>query len=115
MTTDRKRHTVMTRIMMALTACIISVAAWAVDINSAKNDGLVGEQLNGYLGLVNTTDVDAAALVTEINRKRKAHYQSIANKQNTALANIEQIAGEKLVQRAKSSGQHYQTNSGWEH
>jgi len=104
----------MNKILTLLACCLFSVSTWALDLDSAKQQGLVGEQMNGYLGLVNSSHTDAAALVTEINRKRKAHYQGIANKQNTALNNIEQIAGEKLVQRSRATGQYYQTNSGWE-
>lgn len=104
----------MTKILTLMAITLISFSSWALDLDSAKQQGLVGEQMNGYLGLIDSANSDAAALVTEINRKRKTHYQGIANKQNTALDNIQQIAGEKLIQRARSSGQYYQTNSGWE-
>tara|TARA_Y100001949_G_scaffold170275_1_gene171251 strand:- start:5063 stop:5380 length:318 start_codon:yes stop_codon:yes gene_type:complete len=104
----------MTKFLTLLAALLVSVSAWALDLDSAKQQGLVGEQMNGYLGLVASSHVEAAALVADINRKRKNHYQGIANKQNTALDNIQKIAGEKLIQRARSAGLYYQTDSGWE-
>jgi uncharacterized protein YdbL (DUF1318 family) len=42
-------------------------------------------------------------------------YQEIANKQNTQLANIEKIAGEKLVEKASEDGFYYlNSTGGWE-
>jgi len=104
----------MHKFLTLLTCCLFSLSVWALDLDSAKQQGLIGEQMNGYLGLVDTGNSAAATLIRNINRKRKSHYQGIANKQNTALDNIEKIAGEKLSLRAKAAGQYYQSNSGWE-
>ncbi|MDF1764176.1 MAG: YdbL family protein, partial [Oleibacter sp.] len=83
---------------------LTSFSAFALELDNAKNMGLVGEMPNGYISVVSTTNLEAEALVDEVNAKRKAHYQEIANKQNTPLANIERIAGEKLSQMAQSEG-----------
>ena len=48
----------------------------------------------------------------DINAKRKARYQEIANKQNTQLVNIERIAGEKLIEKAQGDGEFYMDGSG---
>lgn len=102
----------MNKIMLMLAAALFSLTAWALDVDQAKQMGLVGEQSNGYLGLVASGNSDAAALVVEINRKRKEKYQEIAAKQNTALGNIEKIAGEKLTRKAAAAGEYYQNTSG---
>jgi len=102
----------MTKFLTVITALMISAAAWALDLDSAKNMGLVGEQPNGYLGVVSVESVEAAALVVDINAQRKARYQAIANKQNTALANIERIAGEKLIEKAQGEGEFYLDSQG---
>ena len=87
-------------------ALLFCVPAWALELDEAKDMGLVGEMPNGYLGLIAKTP-EAVALVAEINVKRKSHYQGIANDQNTALENIEKIAGEKLVKKAQAEGHYY--------
>ena len=88
-------------------ALLFSLPAAALELDEAKDLGLVGEMPNGYLGLVATSNPEAAALIAEINIKRQNHYQGIANEQNTALENIEKIAGEKLVKKAQAEGHYY--------
>ncbi|WP_419812267.1 YdbL family protein [Bacterioplanoides sp.] len=104
----------MKKLTVLLSAMLFSLSAWALDLGAAKSQKLVGEKSNGYLGLLVSSNTDAAALIAEINNKRKAKYQQIANKQNTQLANIEKIAGEKLTSKAKAAGQAYQdANGNW--
>ena len=104
----------MKKLTLFVTALLMTVSSWALDLNGAKSQKLVGEKNNGYLGLIVSGNTEAAALISDINRKRKAKYQSIANKQKTKLANIEKIAGEKLTGKAKSAGQAYQdANGNW--
>ena len=102
----------MKKLTVFVTALLISISSWALDLNQAKSQKLVGEKTNGYLGLIVSSNTEAAALISDINRKRKAKYQSIANKQKTQLANIEKIAGEKLTSKAKAAGQAYQNANG---
>jgi uncharacterized protein YdbL (DUF1318 family) len=100
---------------LMLAALLFSMTSWALELDDAKAKGLVGEQVNGYLGLVKADNMEAAALVVDINRQRKVKYQEIANKQNTQLANIEKIAGEKLVEKASEDGFYYlNSTGGWE-
>lgn len=104
----------MTKFLTLIAASLVSLSVWALDLDSAKQQGLIGEQMNGYLGLVDSTNTEAAALVTRINAERKNHYQSIAGKRDIQLEDLQKIAGDKLIQKARSSGHYYQTNSGWE-
>lgn len=101
----------MKRLTLILAALLTSFSAWALDLETAKSKGLVGEQSNGYLGLV-VTNAEAAKLINEINSKRKQKYSEIAAKQKTALANIENIAGSKLIERAQQDKEYYQTADG---
>lgn len=102
----------MKKIIVIFSALMISVAAMAMELGDAKNMGLVGEQPNGYLGMVSMNNTEAAEVMIDINAKRKAKYQEIANKQNTKLGNIERIAGEKLVNKAQSEGEFYMDSTG---
>lgn len=91
---------------------LLSVGAHALSLDDAKRSGWVGEQPNGYLGLIDSDQLEAAKLITTINKKRKAKYQAIANKQNTSLENIEALAGEKLIKRSIAEGLRYATPGG---
>ena len=85
-------------------------AVWAIDLQSAKDQGLVGETLSGYLAVVRNTP-DAQALVSQVNAGRKQHYQSIAKRNGTSLQVVEVLAGKKAIQKA-STGHYVQNASG---
>ncbi|MCG6933596.1 MAG: YdbL family protein [Gallionella sp.] len=76
----------------------LSMAAWAIDLQSAKAAGQVGEKADGYLGVViNAPGVPA--LVQDINQKRRAAYQDIAQKNGTSLQAVEELAGRKALEK----------------
>lgn len=91
---------------------ILSTTAWAIELNDAKQQKLVGENAQGYLTLIVVSNAEAAVLVVDINRKRKSKYQEIANRQKAPLNHIEHIAGEKLTAKAKAAGHAYQDSAG---
>lgn len=101
----------MKKIIATIALLLISITSFALELQDAKNMGLIGERPDGYLGLVVTDNLKAAELITEINAKRKAKYQEIANKQNTPLSNIEKIAGEKLIKKAQKAGDYYMNDT----
>jgi uncharacterized protein YdbL (DUF1318 family) len=63
--------------------------AWAIDIHSAKDQGLVGEANTGYLAAVGgSPSAEVKALITEVNRKRKAEFERTANKTGATLEQV---------------------------
>lgn len=84
--------------------------SWAADLHSAKATGQVGEQPDGYLGIVRN-EPGVAELVQEINRQRRAAYRNIARKNGTSLAAVEQLAGRKAIEKTPP-GQYIMTPSG---
>ena len=81
-------------------------------LDQPKADGMIGEQANGYLGLVRQ-DVppDIKALVRDVNAKRKARYQSIAQKQAVPLSEVEKVGGTTAIDRTLS-GNYIKDSSG---
>jgi len=86
-------------------------SAWSADIRTAKASGQIGEQRNGYLGIVSTASGEVQALVRDINQKRKALYKGIASKNGTSLQTIEKIAGKKAIKKTPK-GQFIRSSSG---
>lgn len=85
---------------------LISGSALAMDLNTAKAQGYVGEQINGYLGLVDASaPADVKALVQNINSQRKAHYQSIAERNNISVSEVAKLTARKVIDKAQSG--HY--------
>jgi uncharacterized protein len=88
-------------------------SVFAADLQQAKSEGLVGEQLNGYLGVVSSeTTAEVRALITDVNAKRKDQYESIAAKNGTSVETIELLAGKKAVEKTEA-GNYVQTVTGW--
>lgn len=85
--------------------------AHALTLDEAQSQGLLGENASGYLEMTPRGNAEAKALMDSVNAKRKAKYQSIADKQGTELENIEQIAGEKIAAKLKS-GEFYKDADG---
>lgn len=84
-----------TLLVMAL---VFSVQALALDLDTAKHQGLVGEQPNGYLGVVKPTPA-AVELVSETNKKRRRAYERIAGENGITVEQVERLAGQKAVQK----------------
>jgi uncharacterized protein YdbL (DUF1318 family) len=89
-----------------------SAPSWAIDLHQAKAQGLVGEQPNGYLGLVDAgASAEVKAMMNDINAKRRQEYQAIAKRNNTPLDVVEALAGKKAIERT-AAGQYIKLPSG---
>ncbi|MBB1270367.1 YdbL family protein [Shewanella sp. SR44-3] len=91
---------------------LLSFQAMALTLQEAKTQGLVGEQLNGYLGLVQTTD-EAKAIMADVNAKRKAHYEHIARKNNIATDAVAKLAAQKAIEAADAGHWLQGSNGVW--
>jgi len=91
---------------------LLTGIAHALDLRSAKTQGLVGETATGYLAPVNSSNQTVQTLIADINAKRKAHYQGIAKDNKTPLQTVEQLAGRKAMEKTPS-GQFINNGSGW--
>lgn len=88
-------------LLLALLLGLLAAPAGALDLDTAKSRGLVGEMTDGYVGLVKGQgDEEARALVAEVNRKRRTAYQGIARQNGTAVEAVAALAGQKLIDRA---------------
>ncbi len=85
--------------------------AFALDLGTAKAQGLVGETVTGYLAPVKATP-EVQKLVDEINAKRKAVYEKIARKNGTSLKSVELLAGKKAIAKTPP-GQFINLGKGW--
>jgi uncharacterized protein len=93
--------------------CLTVAPIAAADLAQAKADGLVGEQMNGLLGLVKPDAAgDVQALVKSINAQRLEEYQRIARKNGVAAEEVAKLTAQKVIGQA-TTGQFVETPSGW--
>lgn len=78
---------------------------------SAKAAGQLGEQPDGYLGIVSPAG-NAAAIARQINDARRDEYQRLARENNIQLRDVESMAGKKALERTPS-GQYIMLNGVW--
>lgn len=91
--------TLLTAVLLAVGAAAAPAVAQSLD--QAKAAGQIGEQPDGYVGVVGAS-VPAAVrqMIDDINLKRREEYRSIATKNGTNLQAVEALSGKKLVERA---------------
>ena len=89
---------------------LFSVLAFGVTLGDAKSQGLVGEQPDGLLGIVENS-AEVAALVEDINSRRMAAYRKIATKNSTDVEAVKHLAGKKAIEKTQE-GQFVRLPSG---
>jgi len=100
-------------ILLAFCLLLIVQPAFAIDLQTAKSQGLVGELSSGYLAAVETPSADVKALITDVNVKRKAKYQEIATRNNITLKDVEELAGKKAIEKSKA-GSFVKNGGSWQ-
>lgn len=103
---------------LVLAVSIFSAPVFAMDLNSAMNNltqakatGLLGEQPNGYLGVVKAQG-SAAEIASLINDARRKEYQRLSKENNIQLSDVETMAGKKALEKTLP-GQYIQLNDKW--
>ncbi|QSX31392.1 YdbL family protein [Shewanella cyperi] len=100
----------MKKLLLLLVSALLAFQAMAMDLHQAKSMGYLGEQNDGYLGLVKAND-EARAIMDEVNAKRRAHYQKIAAQNQISTEDVAKLAAEKAI-RAADKGEWIQDAKG---
>lgn len=86
--------------------------AFAIGIDDAKSQGLVGEANTGYLAAVQSpASAEVRALIADVNAKRKAKFEETAAKTGATLEQVCARFYELAVQNTRP-GHYYQDPSG---
>ncbi len=109
------KQAIIKKAMVIFTACLLLTAlpAYSIDLQTAKSQGLVGETADGYLSAVKSPSAETKALIESINLKRKQKYQEIAARNKTSLQTIEQLAGEKAMEKSRP-GSYIKQGGSWQ-
>ena len=97
------------------TTCLLMIAqpAYSIDLQTAKNQGLVGETTSGYLAAVKSPSPEVSALIESINSQRKQKFKEIAARNNTSLEAVEQLAGKKAIEKS-APGSYIKVGGSWQ-
>ncbi len=106
--TSLKKWVIGAWVLIALSAN----TAWAISLDEAKSQGVIGETPSGYIATVSSNpSKEVVKLVADINQKRKAAYAESAEKAGVDIKVIEARIAQKLYERA-DKGEYLQTPSG---
>lgn len=100
-------------------ACLLSLVllmhgAFAADLKTAKEQGWIGEQNNGYLGLVKSdAPADLKTLVADVNAQRKTQFTQIAAKNGIAEAEAARIFAREAAERTLPGNYIQNPAGGW--
>ncbi|MGX2040212.1 YdbL family protein [Methylocaldum sp. MU1018] len=97
---------------LALGVAVWPSPSWAIGLDDAKKQGLVGEQPNGYLEAVAPNPpADVRALIADINAKRRQKYEQVAKTNGTSLSVVETLAGKTAIEKTPR-GQYVRSPAG---
>lgn len=96
------------KVMIAVLTLALSLPVMALtleqamdSLSQAKAAGLVGEQSDGYLGVVKS-EGNANEITQLINQARKQQYQKVSAQSNVSLSEVEKMAGSKAQEKTPS-------------
>ncbi|OCG70271.1 hypothetical protein A9G43_08505 [Gilliamella sp. Occ3-1] len=106
------------KVTLALFSVMLSFSALALNLDQAmdslsqaKAQGIVGEQADGYLGVVKN-EGNASEIAQLINQARKEQYQKVSAESNVPLSEVEKKAGSK-AQEKTPAGQYIKRQDQW--
>lgn len=107
--------TAITKFFAGLGILLLLQSAFAIDLDAAKSQGLVGEANTGYLAAVKTpVSAEVRALIADVNGKRAAEFERTSQKTG---ATLEQVAARfyQLAVQKTAPGNYFQDASGQWH
>ncbi|MGF1545454.1 MAG: YdbL family protein [Parvularculaceae bacterium] len=103
------------KLALAAVASFAAANAFAASaaIEAAKDQCVVGERNDGYLGIVSgaTASADLRREVSSINQQRKAAYARLAARNGVTIDDTARLTAERLISQA-GSGECVQNASG---
>lgn len=110
----------MSRIVLAALSLVLAVvvtptpgSAQELTLEEAKRRGWLGEQSDGYLGLVTQAAPPTARdLMQRVNSRRTDVYARIAKQESVSVVAVAARSGERLIAEA-APGEWVWENGGW--
>ncbi len=79
---------------------------------SLRATGKVGEQADGYLGVVGSADASLRAQVDAVNIKRRAYYTDLAGKRGAKIEEVAAATACEILASRVGPGQYFRLSDG---
>ena len=97
-------------LLAAAFSVMLASAAYALDLQSARTSGVLGEGNDGYV-VVLVPSAQASDLAAQVNAGRKAEYSRISAANGQPVNVVGKVAAETIINKL-SAGSKYQDNAG---
>jgi uncharacterized protein YdbL (DUF1318 family) len=87
------------RTLLVVAALLMASPAFALDLQSARAQGLVAETPEGYVKAVDGSSA-VKALVSEVNAKRRAEYERISKENGQPVDVVGRLAAPEIAKNA---------------
>ncbi|MFT6092717.1 MAG: hypothetical protein ACJA2Q_000606 [Pseudohongiellaceae bacterium] len=105
-------RTTLTPLFSLILCLLIFPTAAGLTLQEAKEDGIIGERRDGYVGFViSGVAAEVQEMVQDVNRQRRERYQQIAQQNRISVEQVSALAYDKAVE-ATQSGHYLQDQSG---
>ena len=109
----RSKTSLATLLVAALLAFALATPALARPLDQARRAGLVGEQADGYLGIVSpSAPANVVRQVQEINAQRRAVYAQIAQNRGAPVEEVGKLQAQSLIPSETRRGEYYRDPGG---
>ena len=104
----------MKKLIAILSLALLSQGAWAIDIDTAKEKGLVGEANTGMLAPVKKPpSAEVEALIRDVNAKRKARFAQAAKRTDATPEQVRARFYQLAVQKTRRGHYYQDANGAW--
>lgn len=98
--------------LLALSLALFAGSVYALTLDEAKSQGLVGEKVDGYIAaVVPNPSAEVQALITSTNDGRRQVYADLAQRNGITVEAVGIVSAEKLREKA-ASGEYVQSPNG---
>lgn len=91
---------------------MFAAPAFALDLQAARAQGLVGEQTSGYVAVIKANP-DVQKLVAEVNAKRTQEYENISKQNGQPVPIVAKLAAEQIINNLPSGAIYQDAGGSW--
>ena len=100
------------RFLPLIVAILVAAPVFALDLQEARSQGLVGEKADGYVAAVSSS-AEADALVSDVNAKRRAEYTRISKQNGQSLDVVSKLAAPQIMQGLPAGSMVQDSSGAW--
>lgn len=99
-------------VVMSSVIMMAALPAWALDLQEARTQGLVGETRAGYVARISGGS-EVALLVDQVNVKRREEYERISGENGQPVDIVAKIAAEKIITGLPAGAKYKDAKGKW--